>query len=95
MEEPIKCCICGLEILKKERVNREHEPSLSRGGTKNGWKPAHFICNCVKGNLTMPEFKLVAEAKYTLALRWHIKHREKQVIKRVLRCCFQNKEKQR
>lgn len=80
------CCICGLLILEKERKNKEHEPPLSRGGTPDGWKWAHFICNCIKGNMTQREFDRVAIQKYTKALReWHIKQRDKQVIKRVLK----------
>lgn len=32
----------------------------------------------------MPEFVPVAEQKYTMALRWHIKSQDKKTIKRVL-----------
>ena len=80
------CCICGLLILEKERKNKEHEPPLSRGGTPDGWKWAHFICNCIKGNMTNQEFERVATQRYIKALHtWNIKQRDKQIIKRILK----------
>lgn len=84
-DHSIVCCICGLEILAKERINREHEPPLSRGGKPNDWKWAHYICNEIKSNMTMNEFNLVARERYVKALKWHIKNRDKQIIRRILR----------
>lgn len=84
-DRSIICCICGLDILAKERMNREHEPPLSRGGKQADWKWAHYICNEIKSDMTMDEFNLVAQERYFKALKWHIKSRDKQTIHRILR----------
>lgn len=84
MDKVLICCICGLEILEKERKNREHEPPLSRGGQPRNWQWAHYICNNIKGNMTMKEFVRVAPHRYKTALHWQIKARDKQTIRRVL-----------
>lgn len=84
MDKALICCICGLEILAKERKNREHEPPLSRGGEPKNWQWAHAICNCIKANMTMEEFVRVAPDRYAAALRWQIKNRDKQTVRRVL-----------
>lgn len=79
-----KCCICGLEILPGERKNREHEPPVSRGGTPDGWKYAHSVCNSVKSNLTMPEFTPIAHIRYLIAYyHWRLKPKDKKVIRRI------------
>ncbi|MDR1361379.1 MAG: HNH endonuclease [Rickettsiales bacterium] len=57
LSEPILCCICGAAILNPKELSKEHEPPLSRGGTKNGWAWAHKSCNNRKGALTQQEYQ--------------------------------------
>lgn len=83
-EHDVVCCICGLLILADERMNREHEPPLSRGGKPKDWQWAHAICNNIKGNMTQEEFAAVAPERYRAALKWQIKQRDRKTIRRIL-----------
>lgn len=85
----VRCCICGLEILPTEQMNREHEPPLSRGGQQDQWQWAHKVCNSVKSNLTMPEFKPIAHLRYMMAYyNWHLKSKDKRIIRRIYPTLF-------
>lgn len=59
----LKCCICGLAITNADELSKEHEPPLSRGGSRDNWKYAHKKCNHDKGALTLEEYRLFCELR--------------------------------
>lgn len=55
MHTTIICPYC-LKPIPKGELTKDHEPPLSRGGTKDKWVFACRKCNNKKGSLTAEEF---------------------------------------
>lgn len=55
IETTIICPYC-LKPIPPSKLTKDHEPPLSRGGTKNRWIYACKECNNKKGSLTAAEF---------------------------------------
>lgn len=86
-EGKLYCAICGQKIEKYQIITIDHWIPKSKGGSndESNLKPAHDICNQIKGNTMPDEFQKNIKERYIYALNfYHINQKNKKLVLHIL-----------
>lgn len=88
-KQQLYCILCGELISRNADLSIEHKQPISRGGGKydpENCAPAHKICNHVKGNLTMDEWRQDKIVRIVRALgTWKLKQNDYNILVQALK----------